>query len=494
MSEEWFIVEKAEITHYLFAAAPLRSMTYEFENFGFTNMRESGGEYIKEGGNYVFIKREWEEKAREFLQIILKNPEKLDKVNKEMIEIGNELLDYCKELLKKDFTKYDNKQLADFYDKFRKLRNAGHIRRGIMWIMETGEEVFSKHITKYLTDEIKKQKLDLIPDVVFAVLSTPLKRNYPAKEKEEFVKTAIELKKLSKVTDKIIKEKLKEHMEKYRWLPYGLGGPAWDDEYFINKIKEEIKKETLEEELKTIKQEIPKIKEQKQEILEKLKIDLQHKELIRLAEDSIYIKAFTKDVMFFGYYAIESLLKEIARRLGINLRLIRRMLPWEIGEALKGKGVDKKELEERWKYSFQHVKDRKTTVYTGKEARKFVEKLNIKREEEITSVKELKGTCARPGQAKGKVKIINGAKDLEKMNQGDILVSRMTEPEIIVAMKKASAIITDMGGITCHAAIVSRELGIPCVIGTRIATILLKDNDLVKVNADKGTVTILKKH
>ena len=77
---------------------------------------------------------------------------------------------------------------------------------------------------------------------------------------------------------------------------------------------------------------------------------------------------------------------------------------------------------------------------------------------------------------------------MKKMRPGDILVSHMTYPDIVVSMKKAGAIITDMGGITCHAAIVSRELGIPCVIGTKIATKVFKDGDEVEVDATKGVV------
>jgi len=79
------------------------------------------------------------------------------------------------------------------------------------------------------------------------------------------------------------------------------------------------------------------------------------------------------------------------------------------------------------------------------------------------------------------------------MNKGDILVASMTSPDFIVAIRKASAIVTDEGGMTCHAAIVSRELKIPCIVATRIATKLLKDNDLVEVDADHGRVKILKR-
>ena len=124
---------------------------------------------------------------------------------------------------------------------------------------------------------------------------------------------------------------------------------------------------------------------------------------------------------------------------------------------------------------------------------RFIKSINLVRGDEIdTNVSELKGNCARPGYAKGTVKIINNPADMEKMNVGDVLVSHMTDPEIVIAMKKAAAIVTDMGGITCHAAIVSRELGKPCVIGTKVATKVLNDGEMVEVDADKGVVRILR--
>ena len=78
------------------------------------------------------------------------------------------------------------------------------------------------------------------------------------------------------------------------------------------------------------------------------------------------------------------------------------------------------------------------------------------------------------------------------MEKGDVLVSSMTRPELVPAMKKALAVVTDEGGMTCHAAIVSRELGIPCVVGTKIATKAFKDGDFVEVNANHGVVRKMK--
>ena len=104
---------------------------------------------------------------------------------------------------------------------------------------------------------------------------------------------------------------------------------------------------------------------------------------------------------------------------------------------------------------------------------------------------ELKGSVANKGFVKGIVKLILNEKDFSKFNEGDVLVASMTRIEYVPLMKKAGAIITDEGGITCHAAIVSRELNKPCIIGTKIATKVLHDGDLVEVNANTGLVRII---
>jgi len=107
-------------------------------------------------------------------------------------------------------------------------------------------------------------------------------------------------------------------------------------------------------------------------------------------------------------------------------------------------------------------------------------------------VKEIKGLGVFLGKAKAKVKVCSGAKEaLTKVKKGDILVCGMTLPDYVPAMKKSAVIITDEGGITCHAAIISRELEIPCIVGTRIATQVLKDGDLVEVDAERGIVKII---
>ncbi|HOS81196.1 MAG TPA: phosphoenolpyruvate synthase [Methanolinea sp.] len=100
----------------------------------------------------------------------------------------------------------------------------------------------------------------------------------------------------------------------------------------------------------------------------------------------------------------------------------------------------------------------------------------------------LKGQGASPGIASGRVVIIHDARDAGKVKEGDILVTRMTNPDMVPAMRRVAAIVTDEGGMTCHAAIVSRELGTPAVVGTKTATQVLKPGQLVTVDGEKGFI------
>jgi len=109
-------------------------------------------------------------------------------------------------------------------------------------------------------------------------------------------------------------------------------------------------------------------------------------------------------------------------------------------------------------------------------------------EKEIDGEVILTGLSASPGIASGKVKIVRDLEGLSKINRGDVLVTEMTNPDMVVTMQKCSAIVTDEGGMTAHAAIVSREMGIPCVVGTEEATKKLNEGELITVDGSNGKI------
>jgi phosphoenolpyruvate synthase/pyruvate phosphate dikinase len=164
-----------------------------------------------------------------------------------------------------------------------------------------------------------------------------------------------------------------------------------------------------------------------------------------------------------------------------------------IDEALSDVLPSNEEIQKR-KTSWVMIDDK--ALYTDGDVEDFLNSHGIIIKEDKIEIDDslttISGRSAQKGFARGTVKTVFTMQDVEKVNEGDIIVSPMTGPDFIMAIKKSAGIITDEGGITCHAAIVARELGKPCIIGIKIATQILKDGMVVEVDADKGVVKIIK--
>jgi phosphoenolpyruvate synthase/pyruvate phosphate dikinase len=170
----------------------------------------------------------------------------------------------------------------------------------------------------------------------------------------------------------------------------------------------------------------------------------------------------------------------------------------ELDNLFNNKKISNKTIEERKKYYSCIFEKNKFQIFSPKES--LAVWSTFSRIEESKKNSEIRGVIANKGIKRGKVIIIPMLVDMEKilkinskMKKGNILVAESTTPELMPLCKKASAVVTDQGGMLSHAAIVSRELGIPCVIGTRIATQVLKDGDWVEVDAENGIIKILNK-
>ena len=157
-----------------------------------------------------------------------------------------------------------------------------------------------------------------------------------------------------------------------------------------------------------------------------------------------------------------------------------------IDEILNPNLINKKELQNRLK-GFVYFDDKIHLCSFDK----FLKVNNFCKKEE-KSTNNISGTSVFSGIAKGTAKIVLNTKDFSKFNKGDILVTSMTTPKFTEIMQKAGGIITDEGGFTCHAAIVARELRVPCLVGCKNATQILKDDMLIELNTIEGNVKIIK--
>ena len=182
-------------------------------------------------------------------------------------------------------------------------------------------------------------------------------------------------------------------------------------------------------------------------------------------------------------------LQLMVRALATKNQVSYSLFKYATGQEIINSSYDISELSERSKETMclYNKKGEYGYVY-GKEVQKILDIVNTK-----ISGQDLRGSIACKGKARGFVKVILGKDEFHKMKQGDILVAIMTRPEYVPLMKKAGAIITDEGGIASHASIVSRELGVPCIVGTQQGTMVLKDGMEVEVNANHGLIKVLDK-
>jgi len=184
------------------------------------------------------------------------------------------------------------------------------------------------------------------------------------------------------------------------------------------------------------------------------------------------------------------LLSCLEKKLKVKPDTFNKLLADEFRQFLKDRSLPA-DLQKRNKFLFavhNHSGHRK---YSIAEAQKIIKSLEPKIK--VIKNNEIKGQAAFKGRAVGRVRLIKLVAEAKNLKPGEVLVTAMTDPRYIQAMKKAAAIVTDEGGITCHAAIVARELKKPCIIGTKIATQVIKDGDLVEVDAGKGIVKIMSK-
>lgn len=174
----------------------------------------------------------------------------------------------------------------------------------------------------------------------------------------------------------------------------------------------------------------------------------------------------------------EPLFSEIADRFGISFKDLKFLSPNEIVGLLNGKSID----------VVNAVKKREKCYFLHRDGKSVLKENEIFHAQEVLQ-EDLKGRGTFPAVYRGEVKVVNAVDDVKKLNYGDILVTRMTTPDMISSgLERAGAFVTDEGGITCHAAALSREFNIPAVFGTKSATKMLKDGDIVEIDAEKGTV------
>jgi phosphoenolpyruvate synthase/pyruvate phosphate dikinase len=438
----------------------------------------------------------------ETITTIFENPEKIEKIHQEAYTHNEEYFAFAKKYIDADFSTLRDAELGKAYKKLLDIQIKAHGHALVTtWFVDSYDQKFSKLLMEKTKELLKNSQKEI--GEVFTTLTTSSKNSLTLQEELEslgIVKEIQESPEKNKIlawneTAHMPTAAMEAHFQKWRWTPFAYLGPAYTRDYYLEVWKGLVKENIdVAKRIDELEQRSDVISKQKQLLAEELHIDKEMQQILDIAADIAFLKGYRKDVLYHGMFALSHILKEIARRLRLPINDMYQLTDNEVyGMLVHNDPIPVAALHERKKkhcfvYNYENdsVEEHREDGEEFLEAQTFVV-------EEVKEVDTLQGMVACSGYATGTVKIINLPADMTKMNQGDVLVSHTTMPSLLPAMNKAAAIITEDGGITCHAAIVSRELKIPCITGIKTATKVLKDGDIIEVDANNGVVTIIKK-
>ncbi|TSC65893.1 MAG: hypothetical protein G01um101477_305 [Candidatus Doudnabacteria bacterium Gr01-1014_77] len=388
----------------------------------------------------------------------------------------------------KNYKKLSNKQLAQLYLNNRHWVHQAAVFDQFGWI---AEEYWPPKMKDILVNKLGiKEDSQEYHTVLFA-LTKPEEISTTLVEKRDVLKEAAAIKKHKQSISKASKKLSKL----YGWMPVFTFGTPWDESHYTTELKGLIKIDLreLESEIKSLVN-YSKIRNQEiKNIVQKYNIETKDLQIFydfALALDTRNEGEYL--VSLAGYYLLP-IYKEIAKRFSLSVKQVRCLYEKEIVEVLLGKIDPEKRLHEKGKFIGWGFGSDLTERINFKT--KDTEKIYKHIERNVINLQgndDNQGVCASPGKIKGRAKIMNSPNDDKKVHQGDILIAYATTVDYLPAMKRAAAFVTEVGGLTCHAAVVAREFGVPCVVGLKNSTINFKDGDLIEVDANKGIVRKIK--
>jgi len=427
------------------------------------------------------------------------------------INFCKELDKQCSLIKKKDLGRLSKIELLELYVSFYEKAKCFH---GLTFDIDSVDIVLEKKIKNKLEelmllkyDDIKLKKFNELYNSII----TPIELSYVNKEELVLYEIVNEIQ-----NDKKLLELFKKDVRSIFVLLKGQQGSVYNQilklvnfywwtslswtiyvEKDFNDVVINIKRILnenidVDEEILRIKEHSEKAQKDKQRITKEFNFDDEMNYYLEVFEKYVFFHDLRKEMQMKTVYLLDRILQEIAVRVQVKYETLLWCWPDEVIGVMQGNELSYNKIRDRREAYFIHITQDSLEEKTSSDA-------IIRRKQELSDdvedLQDFKGTAVSFGKTTGKVKVCYSAQDaLKKVNEGDILIASMTLPDYLPAMKKAAAIVTDEGGITCHAAIVSREFSIPCIVGTKIATKVLNDNDLVEVNANHGRIKIIKRN
>lgn len=423
------------------------------------------------------------DKDREALREVSKrytNKKFAEKVFLESKKLRHEYWGFVDKLRKTDLEKISDQELSRLYSKLQDLLS------NIFAFFDITRPEYQEYIEERLKQLVKKHFKE---GKIINTLIAPTEPDEMNKEHNNLLLLCI-----SNPKDK----ELLEFGYKNVWIFPEARNEKQLLEY-LKERKEEIQKigeKKVKRRTKEFEKEFEKRRKQQKKLFKKAN----DKELIylsKLFQDLTIERVKQKKCWMDARYRIDQILSVVSKMKGVSKKDLIYVYQLKDIERLitQNKKLSEKTIEARKKSYAIIFNKGKVFFYEEKKAEKFIKPIL----EEQKKFTEIKGTPAQQGKAVGRIVFVPNSdleslrRSVKKFRKGDILITQMTQPNMVVLAEKAAAIITDEGGIASHAAVISREFKIPCIVGTQNVTKLLKTGDYVEVDADKGIVRKINK-
>jgi len=412
-----------------------------------------------------FEKNEWNKYFKAVKKVMDHDIEKLFKAGRRDLRYLNQMIELSEDARKRLLIGLSDKELVKLIRTFNEIyiKKCGH-----WYTYYALMKIIPPIVSAELENLSKKGKFSF-NDYFTIIVSTPIELKL-TKSKKELLRMAMK--------KEVSSEEIREYLKSYGYINRMYY-------YAYHQTEREIRRKISE--IDNPKEELSKMleKENREKEIEKelegFEFSRNARQLIRLIRFYSFLSNHMDESISLVHANMRFVFEELGRCYGLTFNEI---VECTIKELYSLKIPSKKVLQERAKDYAYFMENCKTKIFTGAAA----EKAKKSEKKDYSHVKELKGTCGSPGYAKAKAKIVLKPHEISKIEKGDVLVAIGTNVEYVSAMEKASAIVTNEGGITCHAAIVSRELGVPCLVGTKIGTEVFQDGDFVEVDSDMGVV------
>jgi phosphohistidine swiveling domain-containing protein len=437
-------------------------------------------------GHWYWCSEDMVRLRKSFIKKANDNPKILDQLKKEWYQRLALLEEIMERIDRADFSKLSNNTLLSLYQEWYAA-----------YIAEYGiaigyQDSFSMHAQDFLFPHFSRiingkgfaDKLD----EYYLTLMSPVDESFITQEYRDRLLLLKSVEEKKQILDQI-KPELEKHAQKWHWVLNNYAKDiCLDATYFKNQLQDILNKDPSLE-IQRLDEELVLLKKKKRALIEKLDLNEESIILIKITELFAYMQDERKKYVLIATHYQNKFMQEFGNRLTLDRKCMEYTYIHELKKLLEQKKIDKSIFQERKDAVLVIHTLEGYEIYSGALAKTLHQKIFVQKQEDVS---QIKGMIACQGKVTGTVKVVQKIHDIINVSEGDVLVASMTRPEMVLAMKKAVAIVTDEGGITSHAAVVSRELNIPCIIGTKIATKVLHDGDLVEVDATKGIVRKLK--